>query len=131
MAAKRVKMFVIQDGPGMLEMQFSDYNPQGHIVEFQVEETSGMAANGKLCVMVGGRKGLHCQVTGSDRMERRMVDVRGWDIPAGARLIRVRSGMWPFEGWYEPRSRKGFLREAQGFRNGVPPPDFLKKLGVA
>jgi hypothetical protein len=128
MAAKKPQMFMIHDGPGAMEMQFSEYSPSGHIVEFAVEETDGAAVSGQIFGIIGDRRTLHCQVLGSDRVERRMKDVLGRELPPGARRIRLRQGTWPFEGWYDPHKRKGFLRESQGFRNGVPPRDYLRKL---
>jgi len=127
MAVKRQRKFMIVDGPGMLELQFSEFNPQGHVVEFMVEETGGAEVPGEVFSIISERKIMHCQVTGSDRIERRMKDALGRELPPGARRIRVRQGVWPLEGWYEPLKRKGLLREAQGFRNGVPPKDFVRR----
>ena len=119
MAAKKQQMLAIVDGPGMLEMQFSDYNPQGHIVTLQVDDPKKCLAPGEF--REKNPRSFHCQITGSDRIERVTHDVRGWEIPPGARMIRLRSGMWPWEGWYDPVKRKGLITEAKGFRNGVPP----------
>lgn len=128
-ARKKPQMFVIVDGPGIQELQFSDYNPEGHIVQFVVEETAGATADGEIRTVLGERKTMYVQVTGTDRLERRLKDGLGQPIPAGSRLIRVRQGAaWPLEGWYEPRKRRGFLREAKGWVRGLPPRDFIRKL---
>ena len=109
-AKKNSDWFMIVDGPGLLEIQFSDYNPRGHVIGFTVEETSGAAVAGEVFLIIGGRRTLHCQITGTDRIERTLKDPLGREIPAGARLIRARFGWVPVEGWYDARKRKGFLR---------------------
>jgi hypothetical protein len=109
-AKKNSEWFMIVDGPGLLEVQFSDYNPRGHVIDFTVEETDGAMVPGEIFEIIGARRTLRCQITGTDRVERSLKDRLGREIPATARLIRARFGWVPVEGWYDARKRKGFLR---------------------
>jgi len=101
---------VILDGPGLLELQFSDYNPQGHVVSFTVDSPRCLAP-GEFRQKAPWT--MHAQVTGTGRVERPMNDPLGRRIPGSARLIRLTyNGIFRFRGWFDPHERKGYLTAA-------------------
>lgn len=114
MAAKK-RMYLIRNGPSLLELMFSEYHLEGHVVEFTVEECAD-SRDGEVTTVNGWRQMMHCQVIGSDRIERIMKDAIGREIPGTARLIRVRyNGVWLYEGWYNAGApRWGLLCEVDG-----------------
>ena len=114
-AKKEEKMYEICNGPSMLELMFSDYHLGGHTVEFSVHEIVGVYDGEVYRMMIritDSPKEMQCQVIGGGRVERVMRDALRNQIPVTARLIRVRfNGIWLYEGWYDPKPRRGFLRE--------------------
>ena len=114
MAAKQALQLVILDGPGLLEFQFADYDPGGHVVTFIVDS--------QRCLAPGEFREkrswtLCARVTGSDRVECVMHDPLGRQIPGSARHVRItHNGVFKFKGWFDPRDRKGFLEECGKLR---------------
>lgn len=112
------KMLLIWDGPGIVDLMFSEYSPGEQYLEFTVEGTDGVRGERRRGGVVfsvvepaHGARGF--RVTGSDRVEREMRDALGQYIPSSARLVRLFGwgGLW--EGWYNPGSpRRGFLQQA-------------------